>query len=264
VTVAPYDRAWPARSEEERLLLQQALGGFVTGGIHHVGSTAVPGLDAKPVIDILAGVGNLASARPFISLVAPLGYRYAPYRADEMHWFCKPHPSRRTHHLHLVPAASARYRDELRFRDYLREHPQARVDYAALKRDLATRLASDREAYTDAKTGFVRDVLRRAAGDCQFRTRPDLRLLDERKFCGVALAVIITWGRPAEAHYDDDGGLSHEQGDRVGDHQRHDSGNCPVGDPQQESGEQDREIAHRHVLRTVRTQHAADLQERRE
>ena len=60
-----------------------------------MGSTSVPGLDAKPVIDILAGVSDLEAARPCIGLVASLGYLYAPYRAAEMHWFCKPHPSRR-------------------------------------------------------------------------------------------------------------------------------------------------------------------------
>jgi GrpB-like predicted nucleotidyltransferase (UPF0157 family) len=72
-----------------RPLLQQAIDGFVAGGIHHVGSTSVPGLDAKPIIDILAGVRDLEGARPCIGLVAPLGYLYGPYRADEMLWFCK-------------------------------------------------------------------------------------------------------------------------------------------------------------------------------
>lgn len=66
-----------ARFENERQLLQQAIDGFVAGGIHHVGSTSVPGLDAKPIIDILAGVRNLEGARPCIGLVAPLGYLYA-------------------------------------------------------------------------------------------------------------------------------------------------------------------------------------------
>jgi GrpB-like predicted nucleotidyltransferase (UPF0157 family) len=127
-----------------------------------VGSTAVPNLPAKPIIDILAGVRDLDSARPCIDLVAPLGYVYAPYRADEMHWFCKPHPGRRTHHLHLVPAGSARYREELRFRDYLRAHRDSRDEYARLKRSLAVRFRHDREAYTEAKTAFVHDILRRA------------------------------------------------------------------------------------------------------
>jgi GrpB-like predicted nucleotidyltransferase (UPF0157 family) len=82
-----------------------------------------------------------------------------PYRAGEMLWFCKPHPARRTHHLHLVPA---RYRDELLFRDYLREHPNARAGYARLKHDLAVRHRQDWEAYTQGKTAFVQEILRRA------------------------------------------------------------------------------------------------------
>jgi GrpB-like predicted nucleotidyltransferase (UPF0157 family) len=163
VQVWRYDPEWPARFDDERDLLQQALGEFVIGGIHHVGSTSVPGLDSKPIIDILVGVRDLGSTRPCIGLVAPLGYLYAPYRADEMHWFCKPHPSRRTHHLHLVPVTSARFHDELRFRDYLRSHRQVRVEYARLKHNLAERFRWDRDAYTQSKTAFVQDILRRSA-----------------------------------------------------------------------------------------------------
>ena len=85
--------------------------------IHHVGSTAVPGLDAKPTIDILVGVENLESSRSYFEPLARLDYLYAPYRPQEMHWFCKPDPARRTHHLHLVPRASSRYAEELNFRD---------------------------------------------------------------------------------------------------------------------------------------------------
>ena len=160
----PYDPVWPARFEDERRLLQPVLDEFITGGIHHVGSTSVPGLDAKPVIDILAGIRDLASARPCIDLLVPFGYLYAPYRTDEMLWFCKPDPARRTHHLHLVPAGTARYRDELLFRDYLREHPDARADYARLKHALAVRHRQDREAYTEGKTAFVQKILRQASG----------------------------------------------------------------------------------------------------
>ena len=93
------------------------MGSWVAGGIHHVGSTAVPGLDAKPIIDILVGVDDLVASRGCFESLADLEYLYAPYRADEMHWFCKPDPGRRTHHLHLVPGDSSRFRDELAFRD---------------------------------------------------------------------------------------------------------------------------------------------------
>jgi GrpB-like predicted nucleotidyltransferase (UPF0157 family) len=162
VRIRLYDRRWPGRFAQERDLLQRAIGHFAVGGIHHVGSTAVPGLDAKPIIDILAGIRDLDSGRPCIGLVAPLGYLYAPYRAAEMYWFCKPDPGRRTHHLHLVPVTSDRYRNELRFRDYLRSHPEARADYAQLKHRLAAEFHSDRDGYTQAKTAFVQHILRLA------------------------------------------------------------------------------------------------------
>lgn len=76
-----------------------------------------------------------------------------------MHWFSKPHPSRRTHHLHLVPTDSSRFRDELTFRDRLRAAPQFTEEYATLKRRLADRFPRDREAYTDGKTDFIERVL---------------------------------------------------------------------------------------------------------
>jgi len=162
VLIEPYRPTWPGAFEAERRLLEPVIGEYLVGGIHHVGSTAVPNLPAKPIIDIMAGIRDLDSARPCIDLVAPLGYVYTSYLADEMHWFCKPHPSRRTHHLRLVPVASPRYRDKLRFRDYLRDHRDSRDEYARLKRDLALKFRWDQDGYIEGKTGFVRDVLRRA------------------------------------------------------------------------------------------------------
>jgi phosphoglycolate phosphatase len=150
------DPSWPARFEVEREALEQAIGQWVDGGIHHVGSTAVVGLEAKPIIDILAGVSDLESARACFGPLAQLDYLYAPYLPEEMHWFCKPDPAHRTHHLHLVPTGSRRYREELSFRDRLRADPKLAVEYAALKRDLAERYREDREAYTEAKGAFIR------------------------------------------------------------------------------------------------------------
>lgn len=153
--IVDYDSSWPALFEAEAALLAEALGERVVGGIHHVGSTAVPGLGAKPIIDILAGIRDLGDARECIPLVKPLRYRYAPYRKDEMAWFCKPDPDVRTHHLHLVPVDSPRFRAELAFRDRLRGDGAVAAEYEALKRDLATRFRNDREAYTEAKASFV-------------------------------------------------------------------------------------------------------------
>ncbi len=160
IRLVPYDPSWPDRFVEEQVALDAAIGSWATGGIHHVGSTAVPGLAAKPIVDILVGVDSLEASRACFDRLADLAYLYAPYLAGEMHWFCKSHPARRTHHLHLVPTDSQRFRDELAFRDRLRESPQAAEEYAALKHDLADRFADDREAYTDAKAAFIRRALR--------------------------------------------------------------------------------------------------------
>src|SRR3954447_11007989 len=165
IRIASYDPSWPARFEEERQALEKMLGDSITGGIHHVGSTSVPGLAAKPVVDILVGVDGLESSRELIEPLAALGYMYSPYRPDEMLWFCKPNPTQRTHHLHLVPTDSHRFRAELAFRDYLRAHPEVAKDYGVLKRRLAIEFEQDREAYTEAKSGFIQEVLGRAADD---------------------------------------------------------------------------------------------------
>ena len=165
VRIDSYDPEWPARFEQEREALERLLGNGLTGGIHHVGSTSVPGLAAKPVIDILVGVKDLDAARSYINPLAALDYMYAPYRPEEMVWFCKPNPVHRTHHLHLVPADSARFRAELAFRDHLRANPDIAEEYVALKRKLAREFKRDREAYTEAKADFIGTVLRRARSD---------------------------------------------------------------------------------------------------
>lgn len=159
ITLVSYDPVWVVKFEAERVLVAGAIGEWVTGGIHHVGSTAVPGLEAKPTIDILVGVGDLEGSRGCFGPLAELGYLYAPYRRAEMHWFCKPSPSRREFHLHLVPTGSARFCDELAFRDRLRMDAGLAREYAELKRSLAARFQNDREGYTDGKSGFVARVL---------------------------------------------------------------------------------------------------------
>ena len=155
VRVVPYDDGWPQRFEREREELERALASWISGGIHHVGSTAVPGLPAKPTVDVMVGVRNLEEARACFGPLAALGYQYAPHRPDEMHWFCKPDPSLRLFHLHLVPEHSERFRATLAFRDRLRSDSALAERYATLKRELAARFGEDRDAYTAAKASFV-------------------------------------------------------------------------------------------------------------
>ena len=163
IEVAPYDARWPAAFEQERALLAEALGPWLAGPPEHIGSTAVPGLAAKPVIDIMAPVHTLAASRPAIEAARELGYVHYPYKPDVIHWFCKPSAAHRTHHLHLVPLGSPLWRERLAFRDALRADPELRASYQALKLDLAQRHRLVREAYTDAKTPFIEQVLRQAA-----------------------------------------------------------------------------------------------------
>jgi GrpB-like predicted nucleotidyltransferase (UPF0157 family) len=159
------DPAWGKRFEEEKAVLLRGLGPWLAGPIEHIGSTAVPGLAAKPVIDIMAAVQSLDASRPAIAAVEALDYCYAPYRTDREHWFCKPSFRERTHHLHLVPAGSAIWIEAITFRDVLRSEPAIAAEYEALKRRLAAEFRHDREAYTHAKGPFVTQVVRRALGD---------------------------------------------------------------------------------------------------
>jgi GrpB-like predicted nucleotidyltransferase (UPF0157 family) len=151
---------------EERARLADALREWLTGPIEHVGSTAIEGLAAKPVIDIMAAVDTLHASRPAIQPLETLNYVYFPYRPDIEHWFCKPSPAVRTHHLHLVPFGSRAWCETLAFRDCLRSQPALAAEYASLKQQLAALHRFDREAYTDAKAPFIARVLGdRCSGD---------------------------------------------------------------------------------------------------
>lgn len=167
VEIVAYDAEWPQRFQAERDALVRLLGRWLVGAPEHIGSTSVPGLAAKPVIDIMAPVASLAASRDAVPCAAELGYCHYPYQARSMHWFCKPSPARRTHHLHLVPLGSRLWQERLAFREALRSSAELRAEYEALKRELAARFRTDRDAYTEAKTPFVRRVL-----DAARRTGP--------------------------------------------------------------------------------------------
>jgi len=162
IELVAYDVAWPAVFDEECAQLRRVLAPWLAGPIVHIGSTAIPGLAAKPVIDIMAGVESLEGSRPAIDAAASIGYCYFPYQPDLKHWFCKPSPAFRTHHLHLVPLASPQWIRPIAFRDYLRADGNVAAEYEALKRRLASEFRFDREAYTHAKAPFIDAVTDRA------------------------------------------------------------------------------------------------------
>jgi GrpB-like predicted nucleotidyltransferase (UPF0157 family) len=151
VEVVAYDDSWPSRFEAERSLLEAVLAPWLAGSIEHIGSTAVPLLPAKSVIDIMAPVHTLEASRAAIEAATSAGYVYYPYKAELMHWFCKPS--------HLVPFGSSLWYRRLAFRDALRKSPALAAEYAELKLRLAETFRRDREAYTEAKAPFVHRVL---------------------------------------------------------------------------------------------------------
>jgi GrpB-like predicted nucleotidyltransferase (UPF0157 family) len=111
----------------------------------------------------MAPVKDLESSRPAIADLAKIGYCYAPYKAATMHWFCKPSPELRTHHLHLVAFGSELWTERLAFRDLLAMNPSIARDYVALKYRLAAAHRHDRERYTEGKGHFIETALRGAA-----------------------------------------------------------------------------------------------------
>jgi GrpB-like predicted nucleotidyltransferase (UPF0157 family) len=161
IVLLPYDPRWPTAFEEERARLTARWpGSFID--LQHIGSTAVPGLAAKPIIDLLAGVASMEVARGLAEPLTQFGYTTSPaFNATlvDRLWFMRAAAGRRTHHLHVVVHSSPTWHAHLAFRDALRSEPALAARYAALKVDLAERWRDDREAYTDAKNHFVREVL---------------------------------------------------------------------------------------------------------
>ncbi len=155
IEIVEYDPSWPARFEAEAVRLAE----FVPDlKLHHIGSTAVPGLAAKPIIDMMANLDDPDAPVP--ALVEQGGYQCpAGYNATlkGRRWLCRPSAAHRTHHLHLVVDRDELAR-HLHFRDALRSDSQIASEYATLKRDLAERMADDREGYTAAKAAFVKRV----------------------------------------------------------------------------------------------------------
>jgi GrpB-like predicted nucleotidyltransferase (UPF0157 family) len=161
ISVVLYDPAWALHFEQERQLLTSALAPWQHGGVHHVGSTAIPGLAAKPILDMMAGVRDLTEARAAIEVLGEHGYVHGEHRPHEAIWFFKPqveHWWERTHQLHLTEPGSALWRERLAFRDALCADPGLLTEYQGLKLGLA-RSGSDLARYTASKREFVARVL---------------------------------------------------------------------------------------------------------
>ena len=166
IEIVEYDPRWPVLFAEEAARLRAVLDPDLVVGLEHFGSTAVPGLAAKPIIDILIAVRSLDEARTTaIQPILGLGYVFWEDNPEPDHMFfvkgMPPYGERRTHHIHITEPAGERWGQRL-FPQYLRAHPEEALRYAALKRALAARHRADREAYTDAKADYIRGILAKA------------------------------------------------------------------------------------------------------
>lgn len=161
IHLVPYDARWPAayEAEHERLV---SLFPLQLRAVEHIGSTAIAGMPAKPIVDILAGVDSMGVADSLFDLVLSNGYttsRGFNEMLPDRRWFMRSCNGHRTHHLHLVVFGSPTWHRHLLFRDRLRSNADLAQSYAELKSELAIRFKNDREAYTDAKSEFVASVL---------------------------------------------------------------------------------------------------------
>lgn len=166
VEIVAYDVSWPRIFAVEAAQIAAALEDACLG-IEHIGSTAVEGLAAKPVIDIQVGVRSLQDTTRIVEAMQRLGYQYvAEFEAEfrNRRYFRRTVNGRRSHQVHVVERTDAGWWDRhVVFRDWLRRHPEDVAAYAALKRNLATTHRDDRRAYTDAKTEFIETIVRRAS-----------------------------------------------------------------------------------------------------
>lgn len=163
VQLQVYDPGWANEFEQERQRLLDVFGNRLIA-IEHIGSTSVPGLSAKPIIDMIAAVDSFDDLKGFIEPLQKLGYEYMPRRMfDDRKFFPKGPQSNRTHHLNLVLKDDAyQWGPPLLFRDYLRSHEQARGQYTRLKISLAEKYGDNREMYTKAKDDFIQRALQAA------------------------------------------------------------------------------------------------------
>ena len=159
-TIVPYQHGWRDLFEREADLLHSALGKKALC-IEHIGSTAIPGIPAKPIIDIMVAVVSLAEAAYLIPVLESLGYEYKPHDTiPERIYFAKESsPEHRTHHLNLTALGSGFWTSQLAFRDYLRAHDEIAAEYGELKKRIDEQHAQTHQLNREAKSEFVARVL---------------------------------------------------------------------------------------------------------
>ena len=161
VRLVEYDARWPALFAAEQQRIRDQCGTLALK-LEHVGGTSIPGMCAKPVLDIAAGRPRGTPTEDYVAALTQAGYKHRGERGvPGRELFCRGQP--RAYHLHLVEEGSTLWRDYVAFRDYLRAHGEAARQFAELKRVLAARFSQDREAYMNAKSSHIQEILRLAS-----------------------------------------------------------------------------------------------------
>ncbi|MEN3283491.1 MAG: hypothetical protein V7607_4631 [Solirubrobacteraceae bacterium] len=162
IRIVDHDPQWPLLAQEELRRVADALGDSAVR-LEHVGSTSVPGLGAKPIIDMQVSVRDIERLDDYVGPLEELGYLFAPDPAfPDYHYFAKPHARPRSHHLHVCQAGSHQEVRHVAVRDFLRAHPDEAASYEKLKRTLVREHPDDRLAYVAGKDGYMIELEARA------------------------------------------------------------------------------------------------------
>jgi len=162
VKLSPHNPKWTGFFEKEKKILQKSLGKTIID-IQHVGSTAIPGIPAKPIIDIAVAVPGLGRKEPekYIESLKKVGYEYRGEDRPREHLFVKGGEEKRICYLHMVKFNSKAWKNYLLFRDYLRAHKKVAAEYGKLKLELAKKFSDNRKSYTAGKDKFIQKVLKK-------------------------------------------------------------------------------------------------------
>ena len=162
IEVVPYAPEWPGLFEFEARRIQEACGDTIVV-VEHIGSTAVPGLLAKPILDMMPGLRSYQDGFKTIEPLKQLGYEYFGENGiPGRHYFNLVYEQRTILHVHMIEMGTEFWQRHLLFRDYLRAHPTVAAQYAQLKKELAVRYRNERTAYTEGKSEFINSVLQKA------------------------------------------------------------------------------------------------------
>ncbi len=162
VKLVPYTSSWQTYFKKEAERLREAIGDRIAD-VRHIGSTAIPGICAKPIIDIMVGLNRLEDLEDLLEPLAALGYLYKGEQTiPGWHFFVKGDAERKTHHLHVVASQSNFWTTRLLFQEYLCQHPEVAEAYESLKQQLARQYPNDRASYTQGKADFIQAVIEMA------------------------------------------------------------------------------------------------------